>query len=248
MLELLKRRFPLLLRLSVHLGGILPVVFLVRDTLTDQLTANPYQKAEQRTGETALILLLFSLACTPLSILFGFTRAVKHRRALGLYAFFYASLHLFIFSVLDYGLDWPIIWETVVENRYIFVGLAAFLCLLALAVTSFRWWMKRLGKNWTRLHRIVYLAGGLVILHFAWVVKGDVLGLSGSIAKPILYGVILALLLAVRIPPLRRAIVNFRRSLQPRSARRIIVPAPELPLGKAPVSDTRAGRAGREPG
>jgi sulfoxide reductase heme-binding subunit YedZ len=241
MAAILKRRFPQLLRLSVHLGGILPVVFLVRDALADQLTANPYQEAEQRTGETALILLLFSLACTPLSILFGFTRAVKHRRALGLYAFFYASLHLFIFSVLDYGLDWAIIWETVVEKRFIFVGLAAFLCLLALAVTSFRWWMKRMGKNWTRLHRIVYLAGGLVILHFAWVVKGDVLGLSGSIAKPILYGVILALLLAVRIPPLRRAIVRFRRSIEPRRVRTVPL-APQEPVRvPTPAGDARAG-------
>jgi len=209
----LNRRFPLLLRMSVHLGGVLPLIFLVRDALTDRLSANPYQMAEQRTGETALIFLLLSLACTPLNILFGFSRAVKHRRALGLYAFFYASLHLFIFSVLDYGLNWKFIWETVVENRYIFVGLAAFLCLLALAVTSFRWWMKRMGKNWTRLHRVVYLAGGLVILHLAWVIKGDVLGLSGGVEKPIIYGAILASLLIVRIPPVRRAIVRFRRQL-----------------------------------
>jgi len=227
MITELKRRFPLLLRLAVHLGGILPLVFLVRDALTDNLTVNPYQKAEQRTGETALVLLLFSLACTPLNILFGFSRAVKHRRTLGLYAFFYASLHLFIFSVLDYGLDWEIIWDTVLENRYIFVGLAAFLCLLALAVTSFRWWMKRMGKNWTRLHRVVYLAGGLAILHLAWVIKGDVLGLAGNVGKPILYGTILAVLLVVRIPPIRRTIVQFRREIQHRTAGTIKPPIRE---------------------
>lgn len=200
-----------LLRLAVHLGGLLPLALLVYDGATGGLSANPYQEAEQRTGEAALVLLLFSLACTPASILFGFTRAVKHRRALGLYAFFYAALHLFIYTALDYGLDWSLMWLDLRDKRYILAGLAAFACLLALAVTSFRWWMKRLGKNWTRLHRLVYLAGGLVILHYAWVVKGDVLGLAGSVAKPLAYGLALAFLLAVRVPPLRRAILRLRR-------------------------------------
>jgi len=112
-------------------------------------------------------------------------------------------------------------------------------------VTSFRWWLKRLGKNWTRLHRIVYLAGGLVILHFAWVVKGDVLGLSGSIMKPVLYGILLALMLVVRIPPLRRAIVNFRRTVQPRRTRTVILAPQESQRVKTPVGNPRAGS---EPG
>lgn len=211
----LRSRFSIVLQPAVHLGSLLPLALLVRDALTDSLSANPFQEVEQRTGETALILLLFSLACTPLNILFGFSRAVKHRRALGLYAFFYAGLHLFVFTVLDYGFDGQLLLDTVRKNRYILVGLAAFLCLLALAVTSFRWWMKRMGKNWTRLHRIVYLAGGLVIVHYAWVVKGDVLGLSGNILKPLLYGTLLALLLVVRIPPVRRAMIQYRRRFQP---------------------------------
>lgn len=210
----IKHNFPL--RLGVHLGSLLPLFLLAYDALTGGLSVNPYQEAEKRTGETALVLLLFSLACTPVSILLGFSRAVKHRRALGLYAFFYAGLHLFIYTVLDYGLDFALLWQNLLENRYIPVGLAAFACLLALAVTSFRWWMKRMGKNWTRLHRLVYLAGGLVILHYAWVVKGDVLGLAGSVIKPIAYGLALALLLAVRIPPLRRAIIRTRRGWEQR--------------------------------
>src|SRR5574338_892431 len=179
----IKRRYPLILRLSVHLGSLLPLALMIRDALSQNLSANPYQELEKRTGETALVLLLFSLLCTPLNIMFGFSWAIKHRRALGLYAFFYASLHLFTFTVLDYRLDWQLLWGTVLENRYIFVGLAAFTCMLTLAVTSFRWWMKRMGKNWTKLNQLVYLTGGLVILHFAWVVKGNVLGLSGDVVK-----------------------------------------------------------------
>jgi len=235
MLAHLKQRFPLLLRVAVHLGSLLPLVLLIINARTGNLTVNPYQKAEQYTGETALILLLLSLACTPLNILFGFSRAVKHRRALGLYAFFYASLHMFIFTVLDYGLDGELLWLAVMENRYVFVGLAAFLCLLALAVTSFKWWMKRMGKNWSRLHRVVYAAGGLVILHYAWVVKGDVLGLTGNVVKPILYGLILALLLAVRIPPLRRAIIQYRRQIQRGSGPFSKAFSPEKSRGKDPL-------------
>lgn len=208
------------IQIGVHLGSLLPLAILVMHFLTATLSANPIQEAEQRTGEAALILLLASLACTPLNILFGFSRAVKYRRALGLYAFFYAGLHLLIFTILDYGLDWNLIWGTVLENRYIPVGLAAFACLLALAVTSFKRSMKRMGKNWTRLHRIVYLTGGLVILHFAWVVKGDVLGLSGNVVKPIVYGLVLAVLLAVRVPPLRKAVVQLRRNIVQNRAKR----------------------------
>lgn len=207
------KHFPLLPRLALHLGSLAPLALLMLDALTGSLSANPIQEAEQRTGQAAIVLLLLSLACTPLNILFGFSRAVKHRRALGLYAFFYAGLHLFIFTVLDYGLAWGLLWDTILEKRYIFAGLAAFACLLALAVTSFRWWMKRMGKNWSRLHRLAYLAGGLAVLHYAWVVKGDVLGFSGDVVRPIVYGVVLALLLAARVPPLRRAIVRLRRQV-----------------------------------
>lgn len=212
----IKHWIPNFLRIAVHLGSVTPLVLLVSDMLMGNLSANPYQEAEQRTGETALVLLLLSLSCTALNILFGFSRAVKHRRALGLYAFLYASVHLFIFVVLDYGFDGKLLIDAVQENSYILVGLAAFLCLVALAITSFRWWMKRLGKNWTRLHRIVYLAAGLVIVHYAWVVKGDLLGLSGNVIKPLLYGSLLALLLVVRIPPIRRAILQLRRQSQHR--------------------------------
>jgi sulfoxide reductase heme-binding subunit YedZ len=209
----LLRRFPLLLRIATHVGALIPLAVLVRDFLTHHLTENPIQAAEQRTGTIALVLLLVSLACTPLNTLFRFSQAIRRRRALGLYAFFYASLHLFIFAVIDFGLDWPTLWEMVSEKRYIIAGLATFVILVALAVTSFRWWMKRMGKGWKRLHQLIYLAGALAILHLAWVVKGSVSRLNGDIRRPIAYGSVLALLLVLRIPAVRRAVVRARQSI-----------------------------------
>lgn len=213
MKTIFKRKFPLLLRIATHVGALVPLAILIWDFQNNRLTANPIQAAEQRTGTTALVLLLLSLACTPLNTLFRFSWAIQRRRALGLYAFFYASLHLFIFTVIDYGLDWTTLWLMLSEKRYIIVGLAAFTILIALAATSFKSSMKRMGKNWKRLHRLVYLAGILVIVHFAWVVKGNVTSLSGDVLRPALYGAVLALLLALRIPIVRRAVARARQQM-----------------------------------
>jgi len=209
----LRRKFPLLLRVATHLGALIPLAILVWDYQTNHLTVNPIQAAEQRTGIIALVLVLLSLACTPLNTLFRFSQAIQRRRALGLYAFFYASLHLFIFTVVDYGLDWPTLWQLLSEKRYIAAGLATFVILAALAATSTRGWMKRMGKGWKRLHQLVYLAGMLAILHFAWVIKGDIVHLGGDVLGPILYGTVLFLLLTRRIPGIRRGIVYARQRI-----------------------------------
>jgi methionine sulfoxide reductase heme-binding subunit len=213
MVTSLRRKFPILPRVATHLGALIPLAILAWDYQTNQLTANPIQAAEQRTGIMALVLLLLSLACTPLNTLFRFSQAIRLRRALGLYAFFYASLHLFIFTVVDYGLDWPTLWQMLAEKRYIIAGLGTFVILVVLAVTSFRWWMKRMGKGWKRLHQLVYLAGMLAILHFAWVVKGNVIHLGGDVLRPILYCAVLILLLLLRIPAIRRGIVYVRQRI-----------------------------------
>jgi methionine sulfoxide reductase heme-binding subunit len=238
-----KRRVSIALRVATHVGALIPLGVLVWDFYQGRLSVNPIQAAEQRTGLIALTLLLLSLACTPLNILFGFSQAIQRRRALGLYAFFYASLHMLLFFVVDYGLDWGTIWETLVQKRYMIAGMGAFLTLIPLAVTSMRWWMKRMGKNWTRLHRLVYLAGGLALVHFAWVVKGNILQLRGDVRRVVLYGAILVLLLVVRIPSLRRTIVQARRSLdfrwQPRGPavrdEKRTVAHPPLPPAVVPV-------------
>ncbi|HEX7974103.1 MAG TPA: protein-methionine-sulfoxide reductase heme-binding subunit MsrQ [Anaerolineales bacterium] len=197
----------------VHIGAWIPLAWLGWEYLTHNLTANPIQAATQRTGKDALAFLVLSLACTPLNTLFGFRPALRVRRALGLYAFFYASLHLFIFVVFDYSLDWSLLQRAILENRYVLVGLAAYLILAPLTATSFKIWMKRLGKGWKRLHMLVYLAGPLVIVHFAWAVKGSVLRLRGDVWQPLYYGSSVAVLLILRIPSIRRGASNLRSLL-----------------------------------
>ncbi len=194
----------LAVRVAAHLGALAPLAAMVWAVFTGGLSANPIQDLTFRTGEAALALLVLSLACTPANRLLGWKPAQALRRPLGLYAFFYAALHLLIFVALDYGLDLGLILTTVAEKRYVIAGFAAFLLLLPLAVTSTKGWQRRLGRRWTLLHRLVYLAAPLAVLHFALLVKAD-------LREPLLYGAALALLLALRLPPVRRALARLRR-------------------------------------
>jgi len=193
---------------ALHIGALLPLGALAFDYFTGRLTVNPIQDATLRTGGAAIVLLILSLACTPLHMLTRVAGFARSARALGLYAYLYAALHLLIFAGLDYGFDLELILITVAEKPYILAGLTAFLILSALALTSFKRWMVRLGKNWKRLHRLVYLANLAVVLHFAWSVKGDLLRLQGDILRPLLAGLAVLLLLALRLPAVRRALAG----------------------------------------
>lgn len=193
-------------QLAVHIAALAPLVVLIGAALTDNLTVNPIQAATFRTGKTAMILLVLSLACTPANAVFGFTQAIRVRRALGLYAFLYAAVHFSIFLGVDYGFDLGLIWLDLAEKRYILVGAAALLILIPLAVTSTKGWQRRLGKTWKKLHKWVYLAGILVIIHYVWVQKAD-------IRQPLIWGAVLGLLLVVRIPVVRRHVVQWRSRL-----------------------------------
>jgi sulfoxide reductase heme-binding subunit YedZ len=190
-------------RILVHIACWIPFVVLIWDFQHDNLTVNPIQEATFRTGKTALVLLALSLACTPANMIFGLKQALPLRRPLGLYAFFYVCIHLLIFAVVDYGLDWELIEQAIVEKRYVLVGFTAFLLLLPLAITSTKGWQRRLGKRWKKLHRLVYLAVPLVIVHFYWLVKADV-------SEPLLFGAAVAALLLLRLPRVRRAITQLR--------------------------------------
>jgi methionine sulfoxide reductase heme-binding subunit len=191
------------IQVMVHLLALAPLALLIWNGLNHNLTANPIQAITFRTGKLALLLLVLSLACTPLNAAFGVRVALKWRRPLGLYAFMYAALHFLTFTVLDYGLDPVLLREAIFEKRYALVGFTAFLLLIPLAITSTRGWMKRLGKRWKRLHQLVYVAGLLVIVHYVWLVKADR-------REPMLWGATIALLLAFRLPPVRRAVVKLR--------------------------------------
>ena len=194
-------------QVAVHLAALAPLVALIWDMALGNLSVNPIQDITYRTGKAAMVLLVLSLACTPLNSVFGFRQAIKVRRPLGVYAFTYAAIHLFIYAVVDYGLDFQIMWLELAEKRYVLVGLAAFLILLPLAITSTKGWQKRLGKVWKTLHKWVYLAGVLVIFHYAWVQKSD-------IRQPLAFGAFLALLLLLRIPGIRTRIATLRPRLK----------------------------------
>jgi sulfoxide reductase heme-binding subunit YedZ len=130
----------------------------------------------------------------------------------------FAAMHFVIFIGIDYGFDWEFLRLDIINKRYILVGATALIILTLLAATSFRWWMKRLGKRWKALHRLIYLAAPLVVLHYAWARKGDIFRLQGDILQPLAFGVVVALLLLARLPALRRGAVRLRGQLQRRLA------------------------------
>ncbi len=199
------------LRIGVHGIGLFALARLAYLWAFGSLTANPIQYVEQHLGRAALNMLVLSLAVTPVVSLTRWRALIPQRRTLGLYAFLYFALHLLTFVVLDYGLDWGEILRLTTEKPFIFVGLLAGLILLALAATSFKYWMKRLGKNWKRLHKTAYLASGLVILHYAWAVKGSLTNLSGDILRPLSFGLLVLILLVLRIPAVRRRVAKWAR-------------------------------------
>lgn len=180
------------LKAAAHVLALWPLALLVRGALNDTLGADPVAALTHGTGDWALRLLLLSLAMTPLRRLLGQPWPIRFRRLVGLYAFFYACLHLSIYLVLDLGGYWTQIFEDIAKRPYITVGFSAWLLLLPLALTSTRGWIRRLGRRWGQLHRLVYVAGGLAVLHFLWLVKSD-------LREPLVYAAVLALLLGLRL-------------------------------------------------
>lgn len=189
----------------VHVLALLPAAWLVADIYYDRLGADPIATLTHATGLWALRFLLLALAVTPLRRITGWTVLARFRRMIGLYAFFYASLHLTIYLVLDLGGYWAQILDDVVKRPYITVGFIAWCGLLALTLTSTRGMMRRLGRRWAQLHKIVYGIGVLAILHFVWLVKSDV-------REPAVYGAILAVLLLLRVPAIAKRIERRRRA------------------------------------
>jgi sulfoxide reductase heme-binding subunit YedZ len=189
---------PLILpKTLVHLAALTPLAILlwqvwqVARTGGSALGADPVAEIEHRLGLWALRLLLLTLAITPLRQLTGWSVLVRFRRMLGLYAFAYASLHLAAYVGLDLRGYWTQLFEDIAKRPYITVGFLAWLLLLPLAVTSTTGWIRRLGRNWARLHRLVYAIAVLAVLHFWWLVKSD-------IREPALYAAIAAVLLGWR--------------------------------------------------
>jgi len=188
-----------------HLGGLIPLGLLIGAVLTHNLSVNPIQDLTLRTGKAALILLVVSLSVTPVKLVTGWSWLLPARKICGLYAAFYAFLHFSVFVGVDYFFSWELIKQAIAEKPFVLVGFLAFLVLAVLAITSTRGWKRRLKKRWKPLHRLVYLAGVLVVFHFLWLVKSD-------IREPATYGVIVGLLLLVRLPLVRNFVTGLRKA------------------------------------
>ncbi len=180
-------------KILIFINALVPLGFLAFDGLSGNLGANPIEFFLRTTGVLTLVFLLITLLVTPLRKLFGWNSLVKFRRMLGLYAFFYGFLHLITYSVFDKSLSVSAIISDIWQRPFIAVGMLAFFLLIPLAVTSTNSMIKRFGgKNWLRLHKLIYPIAILGVIHFWMIVKSD-------LKYPALFAVILAVLLGYRL-------------------------------------------------
>ncbi len=182
-----------LTKIAFFLAALIPLARLVWKALHDGLGANPIEVITHSTGDWTLIFILITLSITPLRKITRQYWLIGVRRMIGLFAFFYGTLHFLTYIWLDKFFDVHEMLKDIAKRRFITVGFSAFVLLLPLAVTSTKGWIRRLGgKNWRRLHRLIYLTGILAVVHYAWLVKAD-------LSKPIEYGAVLGILLAYRV-------------------------------------------------
>ena len=177
----------------MFVAGFLPLALVALDAARGRLTANPIAEVLNRFGFWTLVFLLLSLAITPLRIVTGWGGAVRYRRRIGLFAFFYACLHFLTYVAVDQFFDVAAIFEDIAKRKFIAVGFAAFLSLIPLALTSNDRAVRRLGYvRWTKWHRLAYVAAVLGVVHFVWRVKAD-------LREPLLFAAVLAVLFGVRL-------------------------------------------------
>lgn len=182
-------------KLLISVNALIPLGFLLYDWSQGQLGANPIEFFLRATGVLTLIFLLLTLAITPLRRAFGWNGLIKYRRMIGLYAFFYAFIHLTTYSLFDKRLDLSAIVADVIQRPFIAIGMTAFFLLIPLAVTSTNGWVKRIGgKRWALLHKLTYVAAILGVIHFWMIVKSDIF-------YPAIFGFVLIVLLMSRIVP-----------------------------------------------
>jgi len=200
-----QKRTILALKVVLWLAALSPGAWLVAGMFRGWLGANPIEKLTHVTGMTTLVLLLVTLSVTPVRRITGWNPVIRLRRPLGLFAFSYATVHFSIWFVFDMVFNWRWMLEDVAERPYITVGFSAFLILIPLALTSTKGWIRRLGKRWTKLHRGIYVAAALGVIHFYWLVKADT-------RLPVLLGACLGVLLLLRVYPPRARLAARRPS------------------------------------
>ncbi len=184
-------------KIVVFILALLPLNLLLLDGWNNNLGANPIETISDTTGIWTLRFLVITLTISPLRRLTGQAVLIRFRRMLGLFTFFYASMHFLTYIWLDQYFDWPFIVEDIVEHPYVIVGFSTFLILLSLAVTSPRFMVRRLGTKWKKLHRLIYPAAFLASTHFIWQVKSD-------IREPLLYFALFSVLMLLRLPAVHK--------------------------------------------
>ena len=171
---------------------LVPALVLVWDSVTGGLSVNPIEDITHRTGDWSLRFVLLTLAVTPFRWLSGWNEVIRYRRMLGLFTFWYASLHFSTYIVFDHFFDIRSIADDVIERKYVTAGFLGFVLMLPLAVTSTRGWIRRLGKRWSVLHRLIYVAAVAGVVHFFWLVKLET-------SEPLVYAAVLSGLFLVRV-------------------------------------------------
>ena len=181
-----------IIKIAIFIGALVPLGRLAWKALHQGLGANPIEVITHSTGDWTLILILTTLSITPLRKLTKQYWLIGVRRMIGLFAFFYACLHFTTYIWLDKFFDWHEMIKDIAKRPFITVGFTAFVLLIPLAITSTRGWIRRLGKNWQRLHRLIYLSAIAGVIHYIWLVKAD-------LRKPLQYAFVLGVLLVYRI-------------------------------------------------
>src|ERR1044071_6385008 len=195
-----------LLKSALFLACLIPFGQLAYNAYTGDLGVNPIETITHFTGDWTLIFLLITLSVTPLRRITGWNRLISFRRMLGLFAFFYATLHFSTYIVLDHFFDFQRIGKDILKRPYVTVGFTGFVLMIPLAITSTAGMIRRLGKRWQQLHRLIYIAAIAGVIHFYWLVKAD-------IRRPLQYAAVLAVLLGYRaavqwMPAFSRAVSN----------------------------------------
>ena len=182
---------------AVFIACLLPLAYVAWKFTHDQLGANPIRELEIETGLWTLRMLAVTLSITPVRRAFGWNWLQKYRRMLGLFTFFYASVHLSRWAGVDWFFAWGDMWDEIVKHKYILIGMLTWLIMVPLAITSTRGWVRRLGTRWTQLHRLVYAAAITGTIHYLWAVKKDTF-------FPLVYFAVFAMLLGYRVIAARR--------------------------------------------
>lgn len=181
-----------LIKPMVFLVALVPLAIILLKVFQNDLGPDPAQELAKLTGEWALRFLILALALTPLRLLFNQVEFVRNRRMLGLFALFYATVHFLVWMIFLLELRWGAISEELIERPFITVGFSAYLILVVLGITSPKIMVRKLGRNWKRLHRLVYVASILAVVHLLWILRTDV-------GEAVLYGGIVAFLLGFRV-------------------------------------------------